>query len=418
MRTHFKILFYIKKQEPLRNGCLPIMCRITINNSSCSFSTHLSVREGCWDLTQRRVLGRGKETLHINKHLDEIQYLLYDAYMTLLRSTSAPTPQRVRDAYRNNQANNLGVVAYFERHNQDFEKLVGISRSRSSLYKYRYVCQHLKNYILNRYMKCDLPMQSVNRDFVSGFHGWLIKDRQCRKNSACLYMVALKHIFACAVNEGLILSSPFAGYRLHQQTVRKNFLDRDELRRIIVFKPVTPKQGYVLDAFVFSCFTGLSFVDVTQLRMRDIRTIGGKRWIAVFRHKTGCAVDVPLLQIPYYIIMRYSRSDDMPIFNLPSNCWCNQIIHRITTMVGIERKITFHTARHTFATTIMLNNGVPMEVVSSMLGHTDIKTTQIYARVQNSSVINQMQRISKAMEFYFEPQISHPATARPRHSTI
>lgn len=417
MRSHFKILFYIKKQEPLRNGDLPIMCRITINRSSCSFSTHLSVRRGCWDLTQKRVAGRGKEAQRINKHLDEIYYLLYDAYMTVLHSTTTPTPQRVREVYRNDFANQMGVVAYFERHNRTFEKLVGVSRSRSTLYKYKYVCQHLRNYIYKRYMKHDLPMNSVNRDFIGEFHGWLIKDRECCANSAWLYMIALKHIFACAVNDGLILSSPFAGYKLHQQVVRKNFLDREELRCIMAYKPTSPMQGSVLDAFVFSCFTGLSFVDIKKLRMCDVHVAGQRRWIAVFRAKTGCAVDVPLLRIPYYIIMKYSRGDDKPIFSIPSNCWCNQIIRRVATSLGINRAITFHSARHTFATTMTLNNGVPMEIVSHMLGHADIKTTQIYARVQNSSVITQMQRVSKTMDTYFETQLSNMASSRPTATT-
>ena len=403
MRNQFKILFYLKRKEKLRNGRLPIMCRISVNGRFCSFSTFLSVDERLWHPDRKRLSGRSDEARRINALLDEIHYSVYDAYMQALRSSDEVTPQAVRRGYLGGEEGAVGLISFFDQHNAEFESMVGLNRSKSTLYKYRYVCNHLRNYIIQRYNRTDISLQKVNRTFVCDFHRWLAEAMNCGTNTMWIYMIAFKHIMLLAVSRGLLGSNPFTGYKLHSEHTDKNFLMKDELRRLSCVTLDSPARQLVLDAFLFSCFTGLSFSDVGKFSMNDIVKRNGKLYISTHRMKTGTSVDVPLLRVPHRLIMKYYDGDDeRAIFRLTSNGWCNRMLKTALRNAGINRRLTFHSARHTFATTVTLANGVPIEVVSRMLGHTDIKTTQIYAKVLQTSVSSEMQRISKNIDSYYD----------------
>ncbi len=403
MRNQFKILFYVKRKEKLRNGRLPIMCRISVNGRFCSFSTFLSVDERLWHPDRKRLTGRSDEARRINALLDEIHYSVYDAYMQALRSSDDVTPQAVRRGYLGTEDGSVGLISFFDQHNADFERMVGVNRSKSTLYKYRYVCGHLRNYIARRYNRADISIKKVNHSFVCDFHRWLADVMKCGTNTVWIYMIAFKHILLQAVSRGLLNSNPFTGYKLHSVRTDKNFLMKDELRRLSGIVLESPARQLVLDAFLFSCFTGLSFSDVGRFSMNDIVKRNGKFYISTRRLKTGTSVDVPLLRLPYRLVQKYYRGDDEQIlFRLSSNGWCNRTLKTVLRNAGIERRLTFHSARHTFATTVTLGNGVPIEVVSRMLGHTDIKTTQIYARVLQTAVSSEMQRVSKNIDSYYD----------------
>ena len=203
--------------------------------------------------------------------------------------------------------------------------------------------------------------------------------------------------------QGKITKSPFVGYQLHSEPSRRSFLMKDELRRMTIVAPQNDMESIVLDAFLFSCFTGLAYTDIRRLTISDI-VKSDKQWhISIQRQKTRTSVDVPLLQLPARILHKYYRCDsDSPIFHLPTNCWCNKLLKTITSRAGITKRVTFHTARHTFATTVTLAYGVPIEIVSRMLGHTDIKTTQIYAKVLKGAINTEMRRASSQIDMYFE----------------
>lgn len=403
MRNQFKILFYVKHKEKLRNGRLPIMCRISVNGRFCSFSTFLSTDERLWHPDRKRLSGRSDEALRINALLDEIHYSVYNAYMQALRSSDEVTPQAVRRGYLGTEDGSVGLISFFDQHNADFERMVGVNRSRSTLYKYRYVRNHLRNYIVRHYNRTDISLKKVNRSFVCDFHRWLTEVMMCGTNTVWIYMIAFKHILLLAVSRGLLSSNPFTGYKLHSVKTDKNFLMKDELRRLSNLNLDSPARQLVLDAFLFSCFTGLSFSDLGRFSMNDTVQRDGKLYISTRRLKTGTSVDVPLLRLPCRLIRKYYRGDDtQALFRLASNGWCNRTLKVVLRSAGIERRITFHSARHTFATTVTLGNGVPIEVVSRMLGHTDIKTTQIYARVLQTAVSSEMRRASKNIDSYYD----------------
>lgn len=398
MGDSFKILFYTKRKEKLKSGQMPIMCKISVNGRFCTFSTSLSVEERMWDSRRKRLKGRSEQARRTNELLDRIQYAVYDAYMRLKHLPDEVTPQAVRMLYSGQRSSSIGIVEFFGRHNEEFAQMVGLNRSKSTLYKYRQVCKHLHAHITAHYGLSDMPVTRVDRKFICEFHRWLTETAKCSVNTVWIYMIAFKHVVTQAVACGIISRNPFTGYKLHCRHTDKSFLMRDELRRFIEFKPSTQAQCRVIDAFIFSCFTGLSFSDVKRLTMADIVRRNDRYYVSTYRKKTGTSIDVPLLQLPYSLINRDYADSSRPLFDLPSNNWCNTVLRMAADRMGINKRISFHTARHTFATTVTLANGIPIEVVSRMLGHVSIKTTQIYARVLQTSISNEMSRASKNIE--------------------
>lgn len=402
MRNSFKILFYTKKKQPLRSGNYPILCRITINGLACVFSTNLTVKPSKWDNVQKRVIGRSKEALRTNRILDEIRFSIYETYMKLHRDSEQVTPQAVRSAYLGVSEEADGLISFFKQYNREFNKMVGITRSQSTLYKYRYVCNHLQNFISEQYHLPDMPLNKVNIDFIRDFHRWLINNARCSVNTTWLYMIAFKHIISLATSRGVITVNPFLGYRLRSEQTHRNFLLKNEIKRLMKVEVNNHTETLVRDAFIFSCFTGLSYSDIKILRISDILGEGRDMYIAMQRIKTHTPLNIPLTPIPAELIKRHrSANSQSPIFPLPSNYWCNIILKRLVERTTISKHITFHCSRHTFATTITLSEGVPIEVVSSMLGHTNIKTTQTYAKVLQTTINAEMQRATRSLSSYF-----------------
>lgn len=402
MRNQFKILFYIKKNQPLRDGKFSIMCRISIYGKFCTFSTNLTTCSKHWNQIRCRMVGRNESTRRINAMLDDISYLLYESYLKLLHSGTELTPQAIRQEYRGGHICADGIITLFEKHNNEFKHMTGVTRSLSTLYKYKSVCSHLVQFISGRYGACDLPIHNIDRNFIVDFHRWLAEEVGCCTNTIRIYMTALKHIILRAMSVGIISKNPFTGYTVRTEASHRCFLAKEELQNLMQYCPQNQTESIVFDAFLLSCFTGLAYTDILRLRMIDIIELGSQKYIATSRAKTKVSIEVPLLKLPAQIIMRYEKDDlYIPIFSLPSNGHCNNIIRNIMNRIGIDKRVTFHSARHTFATTITLANGVSIEAVSKMLGHADIKTTQIYAKTLRSTVSSEMHRISPCIDSSF-----------------
>lgn len=386
----------------LKNGQFSILCRISLSGQMCVFSTQLTIDAKRWSASRNRASGRSEKARQTNAILDRIHYSLYNIYLDLLHSTDDVTPHLIRQYYFGIDDCTEGLLQFFKQHNEEFKQRVGITRNDNTLNKYRYVCNHLKQFIVERYNLSDIPLRNVDRSFIYDFHRWLADIRKCHINTIQVYMTAFKHIMSLAVEADYLDKNPFMGYKLHCEPSHRNFLLKEELQRLIQFQTKSQSERLIIDAFLFSCFTGLSYIDVANLRMSNISTSGNKHHISTIRTKTRTTVEVPLLDLPYKLVVRYRNKDEtLPIFRLPSNCRCNVVIRRVMERIGIEKRITFHSARHTFATTVTLAHGIPIESVSQMLGHTDIKTTQIYAKVLQTVVNAEMNKASKNINLDF-----------------
>lgn len=399
MRNTFRILFYLKRNAPLRNGRVPVMVRVTLLGQRVQLSTHLNVDQNVWCAATGQVRGRSRVADEINRQLADIRYRIEQCYRTLFLSGVPVTPMMVKEAYLGVSQSRSHVLEFFRRHNEEFRRMVGVSRSMATYNKYRCVYSHLKHYIGQTYRRDDLAFSELDRAFVTGFHAYIMQRDNHKKNTAWVYMIALKHVLMLARSKGYLLGDPFAGYKLHSEFVSRNYLNEEEINRLMQLN--LPAAGWrkVRDAFLFSCFTGLSYIDLCGLTPRHIQQDGSHAWIWLNRRKTGTEVSVRLFAVPLAILQRYLPAGcDEPIFALPGNGWCNKCLEQIAAAAGISKRVTFHTARHTFATTITLSQGVAIETISKLLGHKNIRTTQIYAVITHSRLDGEMNRLSERID--------------------
>lgn len=394
-----KLLFYIKRNALQPNGYAPIMGRITLGGQRAQFSTRLSIPPTAWDHLQHRAIGRNEEMIRINRRLDTICEQAFRCYEALLGEELHPTSAQVRDRLFATELSQECLLALIRRHNEELLQQVGIERSLSTYYKYSAVEQHLAHFIRDEYDRDDLLLGELDHDFLIRFHRRLQERLACRKNTVWVYLTALKHLLAWAREQGMPVADIFANYKLRSEFVVRQFLTTQELIRLITLNDLTPTQRLVRDSFLFSCFTGLSFIDLKRLQMEHIHRLGQQYWIETARSKTGSPVQVRLFDLPLAILRKYEpHLAGRSIFPLPSNNWCNRCLADLMRLAEIEKRITFHAARHTFATTLTLAQGIPIEMISKMLGHTNIRTTQIYATITHDYLDTAMSRLSKRLD--------------------
>lgn len=389
-------MFYIKRKALLRNGKAPVMARITINGERVQMSTQQSVEPSRWNAAEGRMTGRSEEAQRLNCALELMRARIVRCYDRLISTGEPPTSLRVRELYLCDDSRQQMLLAFFKRHNDEFRAMVGISRSVNTYNKYRSVYLHLSRFVAERYRCDDMPFYRLDRRFVVEFHSY-IRRTMCRKtNTVWVYMTALKHVLMLARSQGYLTRDIFSNYKLHHERVPRTYLSLDEIRRVESLPLDSAMLRFVRDMFLFSCFTGLSYIDICNLRADNVQSLGREKWINTSRCKTGTEVSVRLFDLPQMILERHrGEACDGRIFRMPSNGWCNMCLRRVMREAGIERRITFHSARHTFATSVTLSQGVAIETISKLLGHKNIRTTQIYASVTHSKIRHEMSLLSK-----------------------
>lgn len=416
MRNTFRILFYVKKNAPLRNGKVPVMGRITINGMRTQLSTQLAVDAALWDVARGCVTGRSAAAVRINERLRHIRFRIEQCYDALFREQRLVTPQMVKELYFGDRRRDASLLAFFRQHNEEFGRMVGISRSKNTYYKYQTVCRRLEEYVRGKYRRRDIAFGELDREFLTGFHAYIVQECGYRKNTTWIYLIALKHILMLARSRGYLACDLFADYRLRSESVLRNYLSLDEINRLLELEIADPTLRLVRDAFLFSCFTGLSYIDLRSLTPHNIRRAENHLWISTTRRKTGSEVHVRLFAVPDAILGAYLPPNACAaIFPLPSNGWCNACLERIMPLAGIERRITFHAARHTFATTVTLSQGMAIETISKLLGHKNIRTTQIYASVTHPKLNGELDRLSRRIDSLCRPRT--PGVTESRSDT-
>ncbi|WET51213.1 site-specific integrase [Chryseobacterium indologenes] len=394
-RSTFKLLFYLKKNEPKKNGNVPVMGRITIDGIPKSFSTKLDINPNNWDLKHGRVLGKSAQALGTNLKLDNIRVRINKIYDDMLKDEGFATAQKVKLSFLGVGVMDDAILKVFKDQNEDFERMVSKGkRSQNTYNKYKTVYNHLNEFIKERYHREDLAFRELTSDFIREFDFFLRIDKECTHNTVWVYTMPVIALADLAIKKGLIRQNPFEDYEISMEETDRSYLLKENVEKLMLLKPSKDKYEFVKDIFIFSCFTGLSYIDIQKLKWSNIQSFfDGHQWIISRRKKSDVASNVRLLEIPKRIIEKYrglTRSDY--VFPVPSNATCNSHIKKMIEEAEIvtEQKITFHTARHTFAT-MFLTEGVPLESLSKMMGHKNISTTQIYAKITS-------QKISKDMD--------------------
>ncbi len=385
MRSTFKVLFYVNGSKE-KNGIVPIMGRVTINGSVAQFSCKCSIPKELWDAKGNRAKGKSKEARDINLSLDNIKAQIIKHYQRLSDRKAFVTADMVRNAYQGIGTEYETLLGAFDKDNESFKKRIGIDRALSSYQVRVRARNHLASFIRKNYKRSDISMLELTPDFIKEYEIYLSTDAGLHNGSVWSNCMWLKTIVAKAHYNGLTSRNPFAQYRVNQNIKDRAYLTEDEIKAVMTHEFTDGKLAYIRDLFVFASFTALSFVDIKELTTDDIVDVNGEKWILSKRHKTKVPFQVKLLDIPLQIIKRYESFQENKFIFPDLNYWsiCKPL-KRMIHECGIEKPISFHCSRHGFAT-LALSKGMPIESVSKILGHTNIVTTQKYAKVTTEKI--------------------------------
>jgi len=399
MKSTFRILFYVKRDKQKSDGTLPIMCRITIDGQPSRFNTKVSINPNIWDAKASVAIGKSNEAVEINALLNEIKTSVHNVYHDLQTKENNVNAERVKNIFLGIEVKQQTVLELFQRHNEDVAKLVGISKSKETLQKYEVAHRRMADFIKEYYHVSDISLKEVNHMFLHNFEIYLMTSCNCKENTTAKFLQRFRTIIIMAKNNGWIHIDPFANFKIKFKKTDRGYLTQQEIDIIMCKKFSSERLERVRDIFIFSCFTGLAYIDVKNLRQSNIRTsFDDGLWVMGKREKTGVNYNVPLLDVPKQIIAKYAdKLPDNKVLPVMSNQKMNEYLKEIGTVCGIDKNLSYHLARHTFAT-LTLTKGVSIESVSKMLGHTNIKTTQIYARITDVKVSNDMASFAEKME--------------------
>ena len=394
MKSTFSILFYLKKGSERKDGRAMIMARITIDGKVAQFSTKQSVLPANWNVEVGKV--KGKDAGKINALLDDVRSSLNKIYHDQQRDNYYVTTETVKNEFLGHRIKQETVLALFKEHNENSRKQIGISITRPTYLKYEVTRRHLTNFILSEYNLSDMPLRDINHKFIAGFESFLRTVCKCCHNTTVKFLQFFRRIIIIARENGKLQTNPFAEYKVRLEEVDRGYLTEYEIALILKKPMVTKRLEHVRDLFIFSCFTGLAYIDVMNLKAENIRkNFDGKLWIMTKRINTNVKVNVPLMDIPKMILDKYAgQLPQGKLLPVISNQKMNAYLKEIGDVCGIDKNLTFHLARHTFATTVTLGKGVPLDTVSKLLGHKKIETTRIYARTTEIKISNDMERLN------------------------
>mgnify|MGYP001637537699 FL=1 len=403
-RSTFKVLFYLKRQSE-KSGQVPVMGRITINGTISQFSCKLSVSPKLWDTKANKASGKSVEAQRINERLENIKTNIGKQYQRICDRDSYITAEKVRNAWLGFGDDCHLLLQTFDDYLQKFrEKRVGKDRKASTLETYTKQRKRLAAFLEYEYRVSDIPIKELKRDFIEKFVVYLTTVRGMLPGTIPGAVKKLHLMTYTAYKNGWIAVDPFAGYHFTPQYRDRRFLSAKELQAVIDAQLPDYKTGITRDIFVFCAFTGLSHADVAKLTHADLFTDDrGDRWIVDHRAKTGTQFRVKLLPVAKRLYERYKhipRPDDK-VFPVKSYKVMNMSLRHVAKHAGLSFNPTMHCARHTFATTVTLTQGVPLETVSKMLGHKNITTTQIYARITNDKIGKDMDALSEKLDGVF-----------------
>lgn len=407
MKHKMTILFYVKSSKASRNGLLPIYQRITINGGRIELSTSRYVEKAKWNTAAGKIKGNSEEARLINSHLDQLKNKVYETEKWLINNDQEINVSTFKNKLIGIEENQRMLLVIFEDHNKRMNDLVGKEFSINTYKRYETALKHTREFLKSQYRVNDIAISKVDIAFVNDFDFYLRNNKNCNNNSTIKYIRNFGKIIKQSYVNGWLEKDPFLSYKGKVREVERVYLSQEEIETIINKELAIKRLELVRDMFVFSCFTGLAYIDVFNLSKANIIIgIDGEKWISTHRQKTESASKIPILAVTQQIIDKYqnhpqclSNNKLLPIL---SNQKMNAYLKELADLCNINKELTFHMARHTFATTVTLTNGVPIESVSKMLGHKDLRTTQHYAKVLDKKVSEDMKILKD--KFVFQDQ--------------
>ena len=403
-RDSFRVLFFLKKTKLLKNGEASVCMRITVNGTRVENNIRKSIDPALWSQAKETARGKSRRACDLNTYIEEARIKLYQIFCELEQQNRSVTAHLLQELFfgQKKPEEVRTLLGTMQEHNDQCRALVGTDYALITVRRYESCRRYLAELIRQRYGKEDLPLAEVNGELVRAFAFYMKTEKGCQQNTVIRYMKCLKKITNLARANDWMAKDPFLGIRFHEKEVVREFLTMDELQTIYRKEFPLERLTLVRDVFIFAAFTGLAFIDVQQLAPEHIvRDNNGNLWIRKPRQKTKNMCNIPLLDIPLEILRKYA---DHPtcrkkgvLLPVPCNQKMNSYLKEIADICMIRKNLTTHCARHSYATSVCLANGVSLENVAKMLGHSNIKMTQHYARVLDSSILRDMNHVQAAL---------------------
>lgn len=398
MKTTISVLFYLKRAKVNAAGLVPIYQRTTVNGERIDISSGQFIDSEKWNDDAAKMKGNSIEARTVNDQLEHLRIKVYEAQKKLVQKDIEVTAENLKNVLYGRKERPRLLIPIFQDHNNKVKSLVGQEFAAGTLERYETSLKHTQAFIQWKYFTSDIDIRSIDHAFITEYEYWLRSVRKCANNTAVKYIKNFKKIIKLCLANGWLEKDPFVNYKSKIRDVERAFLTEEEINTIYEKKFITERLIQVRDIFVFSCFTGLAYIDVKKLTQENISIgIDGHKWIYTHRQKTETASRIPLLEIPAAILEKYAAHpqcvNENKLLPVMSNQKVNAYLKEIADVCGINKELTFHIARHTFATTVTLTNGVPIESVSKMLGHKSLRTTQHYAKILDKKVSDDMQTL-------------------------
>lgn len=403
MKTNqnYSIRFLIKPGKT-KSAKAPIYCRITINGKRAEISLKRFIEPAKWSASIGRVKGNSEEARLINLNIELLNNDVLRHYNMLIMEGKHIDSLVLKNSVLGVYEKQYTLIESFEYHNERMKTLIGIDVELGTYKKFETVLVKIKNFLKQNYQKKDINLIDLDFKFINDFEYYMKVQEKVKHNTALRYIRCLKKIVLMAIKNDWIQKNPFANYSCQYDRVNREVLSENDLKLLWKKEIGIPRLDEVKDVFLFCCYTGYSFSDVERISTNDLeKGIDGEFWIFTERKKTGITSNVPLLPEAYSIIQKYAThpycNASGKLLPVKSNQKMNAYLKEVATICGIKKNLTMHMARHTFATTITLSNGVPIETVSKMLGHSKIATTQIYAQVLDNKVSADMKKLRSTL---------------------
>lgn len=415
MKSTFSLSFFLKRSAQRKSGEMPIIGRISVNNQTVEFRPQLIVMPKNWSVEKGRAIGHSPEAVQLNGLLDSIRTTITKHYQDLVSADGHVTAEAVRDTYLGRDAKTLKKIEqlqeqnkketttllnFFDSFNQEYKLKVDAKTTTQKTYS-RYILtrNRLAAFMKKKYKISDICLNKVDLFFIESFYLYLRTEHECVNNTSMKFIQRFGKVMLFARDCGIISADPFLRFNFRFDEVDRGYLTQEELDRIQNKEMVSKRLSQVRDIFIFSCYCGLSYVDIFNLKDENIQTsFDGHVWIKTRRQKTQVSSSIRLLDIPKAILLKYKNTQpDGKLLPVISNQKMNDYLAEIGNICGVNKRITFHLARHTFATQVTLAQGVPIETVSKMLGHKSIRTTQIYAKIIDMKISHDMDVLAEKM---------------------
>lgn len=418
MSNELKVSFYLKRESRLEkanvgeNVTYPIIGKIIIGNSIAQFGSKLSVPENLWNVKSGRAIGKSRIAIELNREINKINLLIHSHYKEILHRTGKVSATEVKNAFQGIVTAQKTLLVHFKDMAEEFRQRIGIDRSVNTYPKYNVAYKNLKRFLNEKYHIQDIPLNQLDLPFIEAYDFYLRVERKLKEESIVSIVALLLKAVRIALHRNMITYPPFLGYKLGKPEFQQHSLSAEEFERLISTPLKSTSQSFIRDLFVFAAFTGLSFIDLKQLTWKDIVTEeDGSLWISMSRQKTDIPFNVKLLDIPTRIMEKYrgisGTGKDDTVFNVLSHRRISDALKVIAKHCNIITNVSFHVARHCFASQLCLSQGVPIESVSRMMGHRNIQTTQRYARVNNEKIGNDMKQLSQRLAGKFNLAVNN-----------